>query len=86
MRRLYRILLNALTVLSLLLFVATVALWVRSYGHKDGYGYGNKWIESYSASLCFGWFDRGFYSHQGFHTQSVIGSWEAWVGTWVDRR
>jgi hypothetical protein len=31
LKRLARILLNALTVLSLLLFVATVALWVRSY-------------------------------------------------------
>jgi hypothetical protein len=31
-RRFRRILLNAATVLSLLLFAATVALWVRSYG------------------------------------------------------
>ena len=35
MRRLIRILLNALTVLSLVLSVATVALWVRSYGGSD---------------------------------------------------
>ena len=35
MRRLRRILLNAATVLSLLLFVVTVALWVRSYGRSD---------------------------------------------------
>jgi hypothetical protein len=34
-RRLARILVNALTVLSLLLFVATVALWVRSHGPAD---------------------------------------------------
>jgi hypothetical protein len=34
-RRLARILLNALTVLSLLLFVATVALWVRGYFVSD---------------------------------------------------
>jgi hypothetical protein len=34
-RRLRRILLNALTVLSLTLFVATVALWVRSYRTAD---------------------------------------------------
>jgi hypothetical protein len=34
-RRLGRILLNALTVLSLLLFLATVAMWVRSYWTHD---------------------------------------------------
>ena len=34
-RRLARILLNALTALSLLLFVATVVLWVRSYWRQD---------------------------------------------------
>jgi hypothetical protein len=34
-RRFRRILLDALTVLSLLLFVATVALWVRSYWRSD---------------------------------------------------
>jgi hypothetical protein len=35
MRRVPRILLNTLTVLSLLLFAATVALWVRSYRTAD---------------------------------------------------
>jgi hypothetical protein len=34
-RRLLRILLNALTVVSLLLCVATVVLWVRSYWYED---------------------------------------------------
>ena len=34
-RRLFRILLNALIVLSLILFVATISLWVRSYGPAD---------------------------------------------------
>jgi hypothetical protein len=35
MRRLFRILINALTALLLLLFIATVALWVRSYSIGD---------------------------------------------------
>ena len=35
MKRLARILLNALTALSLLLFLATVVLWVRSYRMAD---------------------------------------------------
>jgi hypothetical protein len=36
MRRLLRILLNAATVLSLVLCVATMAAWVRSYQASDG--------------------------------------------------
>ena len=39
MRRLGRILLNALTVLSLFLFVATVVLWVRGYWGMDEFSY-----------------------------------------------
>ena len=50
MRRLARILLNALTVLSLLLFVATVALWVRSGYAADvwtwGQGSREYWVRS----------------------------------------
>src|SRR5687768_16666315 len=37
-KRLARMLLNALTVLSLLLFVATVVLWVRSYWWAHEFG------------------------------------------------
>ena len=39
MKRLARILFKALTVLSLLLFAATVALWVRGYWRSDGFGW-----------------------------------------------
>src|SRR5205807_5271986 len=39
MRRLFRILLNAATVLSLLLCVATVVLWLRSYWVSDEWRY-----------------------------------------------
>ncbi len=39
MKRLRRIMFNALTVISLLLFVATVVLWVRSYWAMDWYRY-----------------------------------------------
>jgi hypothetical protein len=41
-KRVLRILLNAATVLSLLLCVATVALWVRGYFYQDGFGYTRK--------------------------------------------
>jgi len=41
-RRLARILLNTVTVLSLLLCVATVVLWVRSYQVMVEFGYGRK--------------------------------------------
>jgi hypothetical protein len=39
MRRLGRILLNALTALSLILFAATMALWVRSYWRLDTFAW-----------------------------------------------
>jgi hypothetical protein len=56
--RLFRILLKALTVLSLLLFVATVALWVRSYPYEDRLSYGRssggvRSVSSYEGSLYF---------------------------------
>ena len=38
MKRLRRIIFNAMTVLSLLLCVATVGLWVRSYRHRERVG------------------------------------------------
>ena len=39
MRRLPRILLNAATVVSIVLFVATVVLFIRSVNHEDVLGY-----------------------------------------------
>ena len=47
MRRLLRILLNAATVLSLVLCLATVAAWVRSYQEEDGlkWSLGNPRVE-----------------------------------------
>jgi hypothetical protein len=55
-RRLARILLNALTALSLILFAATAVLWVRGYFTYEMIGYqGNwkrAWIESSSGSLA----------------------------------
>jgi hypothetical protein len=62
-KRLPRTLLNALTALSLILFVATVALWVRSYRaaqcwryapHQNGFGAGAYAEAGY---LCI-WRDR----------------------------
>ena len=43
MKRLGRILFNAITALSLILFVATVALWVRSHYHADDLSYLAVW-------------------------------------------
>jgi hypothetical protein len=62
--RLGRILLNALTALSLILFAATVALWVRSYWWIDtaGVSHGNHIIEcsSIRGTMEFLWdTDRG---------------------------
>jgi hypothetical protein len=55
-KRLYRILLNALTALSLTLFAATLVLWVRGYFTYEviGFrGHGKRaWIESSSGSLA----------------------------------
>jgi hypothetical protein len=55
-RRLLRILLNALTALSLILLLATVALWVRGYFKYEviGFrGHGKQaWIESSSGSFA----------------------------------
>jgi hypothetical protein len=57
MRRLPRILLNVITALSLILFAATVALWVRSYLRHDMIGYRGEWIsariESAPGSFAF---------------------------------
>ena len=56
MRRLFRILLNSLTVLSLLLFVAAVALWVRGHYTYDMIGFRGRWVsarlESSSGNLA----------------------------------
>ena len=57
MRRLARILLNAVTMLSLVLFVATVALWVRSYWRGDYIRFvrpGRPNAESFFAHLVLG--------------------------------
>ena len=43
MKRPARILLDAVTVLSLLLFLATVALWIRGHFAYDVIGYRNEW-------------------------------------------
>ena len=47
-RRLCRILINALTVLSLLLWVVVCALWVRSYWRGDGV---NVWNRNHAAGM-----------------------------------
>jgi hypothetical protein len=57
MKRLTRIFLHALTVVSLILFMATVTLWVRGYYRFDVLGYRDEWksarVESSSVSLAF---------------------------------
>jgi hypothetical protein len=60
MRRLLRILLNVATVLSLVLCVATMAAWVRSYRAYDGVYWSRAnprmqlWIETYRGGLDAG--------------------------------
>jgi hypothetical protein len=56
MKRLRRILLNVLTVLSLILFAATLVLWVRGYFTYEVIGFRGPcetaWIESSAGSLA----------------------------------
>jgi hypothetical protein len=51
MRRTCRILLNVLTVLSLISFLATIALWVRSYNGQPSAGYG--WRQDAAARTVY---------------------------------
>jgi hypothetical protein len=52
MTRLGRILLNAFTALSLVLFIATVAIWVRSYSTCDQIWSGGYLVQSEFGGLC----------------------------------
>jgi hypothetical protein len=53
-KRLRRILLNALTALSLILFAATVGLWIESYGQRPGvYGVGLHSPSWYGQAMSF---------------------------------
>ncbi|MDB5319700.1 MAG: hypothetical protein JWN40_1331 [Phycisphaerales bacterium] len=57
MKPLLRILLNAATVMSLLMFGMNVMLWVRSYRVGDVYGWGGAggmlWVSPSLGKLCF---------------------------------
>jgi hypothetical protein len=51
MRRLGRILLNGVTILTLLLCLAFAALWVRGYWHWDAFGWAR--VPGSGAEFCF---------------------------------
>jgi hypothetical protein len=68
MRRLLRILLNTATVLSLLLCVATAALWVRSYWTVDNAGY-----------VTVRWPDPQRRDRHDVGLRTVKGKWLLWI-------
>src|SRR5438105_4976348 len=96
MRRLRRIMFNALTVLSVVLCVATVCLWVRSYGGELVIGHSGSWGQSgavASRGLLLGIRERVVYRDarvgqrdaSGFYfdppARSVDRYWPPWSGS-----
>ena len=77
-----RRLLNLLTALSLLVCVAVVVLWVRSYRVGSVFGYytglaGDGWYRSVSAGSCDGWITL-VPLHSKFGEGLVRGRFHAW--------